>query len=103
MSEFLDLLQIEIPRLRRYARVLHRANVSGSDDLLQDTLVRALVKQHLWVPGTNLRAWLFTLMHNQHVNDVRYVARQGVSVDPDTLQNPLVSVSDPSVSLLIRD
>ena len=39
------------PRLRRYARALTR-DVSQADDLVQDTLVRALAKQHLWQPGT---------------------------------------------------
>jgi RNA polymerase sigma-70 factor (ECF subfamily) len=64
--------QIEehIPRLRRYARALvgdaHRA-----DDLVQDTLERALSKFHLWRHGSDLRAWLFTVMHNIFVNQVR--------------------------------
>jgi RNA polymerase sigma-70 factor (ECF subfamily) len=44
---------------------------------VQSSLVRALEKQHLWRPGSNLRAWLFTLLHNQHVNDVRQSLRQG--------------------------
>jgi RNA polymerase sigma-70 factor (ECF subfamily) len=59
-----------IPRLRRYARALTR-DVNQADDLVQDTLERALVKLDLWRPGTDLRAWLFTLMHNLFVNQVR--------------------------------
>lgn len=57
----------EIPRLRRYARVLLR-NSTTADDLVQDCLERALGRIHLFQPGTNLRAWLFTIMHNLHVN-----------------------------------
>ena len=68
MLDFGRLLEEQIPRLRRYARALTRKN---ADDLVQTTLVRALDKQHLFQPGTDLRAWLFTLLHNQHVNDVR--------------------------------
>ena len=76
MNEFGRLLEREIPRLRRYARALTR-NPAKADDLVQSSLVRALEKQHLWQPGSNLRAWLFTILHNQHVNEVRHSLRQG--------------------------
>lgn len=62
-----------IPRLRRYARAL-TGDASAADDLVQDTLERALVKQSLWREGTDLRAWLFTVMHNVFVNQVRSAA-----------------------------
>jgi RNA polymerase sigma-70 factor (ECF subfamily) len=73
----------EIPRLRRYARALLR-NPESADDLVQDTLVRALAKIHLWQPDTDLRAWLFTLMHNQYVNFVRKSVREGASTPLET-------------------
>ena len=76
MPEFHRLIEQQIPRLRRYARALTR-NPQRGDDLVQDTLVRALAKQHLWQPGTNLGAWLFTIMHNQNVNLVRRNLREG--------------------------
>ena len=79
MSDFARLLQSEIPRLRRYARALTR-DAARADDLVQSCLVRAIAKEHLWQPGTDLRAWLFTILHNQHVNDVRRSVREGVSV-----------------------
>ncbi len=59
----------EIPRLRRYARALTGDPVRA-DDLVQDTLERALGKWPLWRPG-NLRAWLFSIMHNLFVNQAR--------------------------------
>src|SRR5205823_1437127 len=59
-----------IPRLRRYARALVGDRASA-DDLVQDTLERAWAKLHLYRRGTDLRAWLFTVMHNVHVNRVR--------------------------------
>ena len=59
-----------IPRLRRYARALV-GDRAAADDLVQDTLERAWVKFHLWRPGSDLRAWLFTVMHNVRVNQVR--------------------------------
>jgi RNA polymerase sigma-70 factor (ECF subfamily) len=79
MSEFLLLLEAEIPRLRRYARALTRETVRA-DDLVQTCLTRAIAKQHLWQPGTDLRAWLITMLHNQHVTDVRRSARRGITV-----------------------
>ena len=64
-----DLIE-HLPRLRRYARAL-TGDAGQADDLVQDTLERALLKLDLWQPGSNLRAWLFTLMHNLFVNHVR--------------------------------
>jgi RNA polymerase sigma-70 factor (ECF subfamily) len=64
-----ELIQ-HIPRLRRYARALAR-DPARADDLVQDTLERALAKLDLWRPDSDLRAWLFTLMHNLFVNQTR--------------------------------
>jgi RNA polymerase sigma-70 factor (ECF subfamily) len=68
-----------IPRLRRYAVAL-TGNREAADDLIQDTLERAWRKRALWKPGTDLRAWLFTVMHNVHVNVTR-AARPAESLD----------------------
>lgn len=62
-----------LPRLRRYARVL-TGDVNRADDLVQDTLARAWEKRSLWRAGSDLRAWLFTIMHNIHIN--QFAARQ---------------------------
>ena len=73
-----------IPRLRRYARVL-TGEATRADDLVQDTLARAWEKRRLWQAGTDLRAWLFTIMHNVFVNQ-RALARRdarNVSLDDD--------------------
>ena len=102
MTEFARLLEAQLPRLRRYARALTR-DPSRADDLVQDTLVRALDKQHLYQDGTNLRAWLFTLMHNQHVNNARRNVREGDSLDVDTVAAHLVAVTDPTASRQLRE
>ena len=65
-----DEILEHIPRLRRYARALLGARYAA-DDLVQDTLERAWNKFHLWRPGSDLRAWLFAIMHNVFVNQVR--------------------------------
>ncbi len=103
MNEFGRLLEKEIPRLRRYAFALTR-NMSRADDLVQDTLVRAIAKQHCWQWGTNLRAWLFTIMHNQNVNGVRRCAREGIIVEVDDTWPVLTTATDaPTAALSLRD
>jgi RNA polymerase sigma-70 factor (ECF subfamily) len=76
-------IEQELPGLRRYAAALLR-NHPDSDDLVQETVTRALDKLHLWTPGTNLRAWLFTIMHNLRVNTVRRGVREGQHVPIDS-------------------
>jgi RNA polymerase sigma-70 factor (ECF subfamily) len=96
VSEFHRLIEQQIPRLRRYARALTR-NRERADDLVQDTLSRALVKEQFWQPGTNLRAWLFTIMHNQNVNNVRLAVRESRMVDMEQL-SPMPATTDPTAS-----
>jgi RNA polymerase sigma-70 factor, ECF subfamily len=57
-------IENEMPFLRRAVRRWHREQ-ADADDLVQDTLVRALANAHLYEPGSDLRAWLFTIMRNQ--------------------------------------
>jgi RNA polymerase sigma-70 factor (ECF subfamily) len=73
-----------IPRLRRYARVL-TGEASRADDLVQDTLARGWEKRRMWRSGSDLRAWLFTIMHNVYVNQLALVRRDAanVSIDAD--------------------
>lgn len=75
MSRFEGLIVAHIPHLRRYARAL-TGELTRADDLVQDTLERAWIKFHLWQPTLELRPWLFTIMHNIFVNQVRASARR---------------------------
>jgi RNA polymerase sigma-70 factor (ECF subfamily) len=70
-----------IPRLRRYARAL-AGDRAAADDLVQDTLERAWAKLHLYRRGTDLRAWMFTVMHNVFVNQLR-ASRPGAQLEDD--------------------
>jgi RNA polymerase sigma-70 factor (ECF subfamily) len=94
LSRKFDLIEPHIPSLRRYAMVLLQYDEDRSDDLVQDCLVRAMSKWHLWRRPHNLRAWLFTILHNIYVNDVQKAAARpnvielreclpGTSVLPD--------------------
>jgi RNA polymerase sigma-70 factor (ECF subfamily) len=98
MNEAQRLVDL-IPRLRRYARALV-ADRATADDLVQDTLERALAKLHLYRRGTDLRAWLFTVMHNVHVNRVRATRPMDVLEDemPELAQRPAQGDG-----LLVRD
>lgn len=81
-----------IPALRRYARAL-TGDPWAADDLVQDTLERACSKWRLWVVGSNLRAWLFTVMHNLFINQVLHAQRQVAAdaVDLDDVAHELAA------------
>ncbi|SEH53879.1 RNA polymerase sigma-70 factor, ECF subfamily [Methylobacterium sp. 275MFSha3.1] len=64
-----------VPNLQRFARSLLRSHV-GADDLLQNTLLRAWRSRASFAPGTNLEAWLFTIMRNQFYNEHRKRGRE---------------------------
>jgi RNA polymerase sigma-70 factor (ECF subfamily) len=67
-----------LPQLRAFARVLTR-NRERADDLVHDTLVRALAAEDKFQKGTNIKAWLLTILRNQHISDLR---RRKVEVEP---------------------
>lgn len=102
MNDFGRLLEQEIPRLRRYARALTRDR-SRADDLVQDILVRAIANQHYWQHGSNLRAWLFTIMHNQNVNAVRGSIRQSAAINVGDASLCLMVPTDHTGALTLRD
>lgn len=86
MMNIRDVLIDHVPRLRRYARALIR-NRELADDLVQDTLERALGHAHQYRPGSDPRAWLFAIMHNVHANQARRASARAphVMMEGDTL------------------
>lgn len=82
MSDFADSLAQQIPRLRRYARALAH-DVSWADDLVQDTLERALQRRWLFRINTNLTAWLFTMLYRLYLNDAARRGRFSVTLPED--------------------
>jgi RNA polymerase sigma-70 factor (ECF subfamily) len=82
---------VHIPDLRRYARTL-TGDAWAADDLVQDTLERACERWQLWTAGSDLRAWLFTVMHNLFVDGARRALRQQHHrVDVDDMADELVA------------
>jgi RNA polymerase sigma-70 factor (ECF subfamily) len=101
-ADFCRKIEAEIPRLRRYARSLTRDAVPA-DDLVQECLARGLAKQHLFQDGTDMRAWLFTILHNQYVNQVRRAVREGATVAISETEPSLVRAPDQGRRLELRD
>jgi RNA polymerase sigma-70 factor (ECF subfamily) len=99
-----DELMDHVPRLRRYARALIN-NRDLADDLVQDTLERALGRTERFQPGTDLRAWLFTIMHNVFANQVRKASSRAVhvSVDDDVSESEFAVHASPTRTLEVRD
>ena len=98
-----SVLVSELPHLRRYARSLTRDG-DAADDLLQETTTRALGRLHLFQAGTNMRAWLFTIMHNLFRQAGRQATRRGPMAEFDeAMENRLAAVDDPTQRLALRD
>ena len=91
-----------IPRLTRYARALTR-DVVAADELVQDCLGHALGKIHLWEKGTDLRAWLFTILHNRHVSLVRREARERAHIELQKCRSGPTLAPDQLTHLELRD
>lgn len=72
-------IEAQIPALRRYARAL-TGQADRADDLVQDCLERAVAHFGRFRPGTNLRAWLFTILHNVHCDHRRRAGRRAIEV-----------------------
>ncbi|OAN56029.1 RNA polymerase subunit sigma-24 [Paramagnetospirillum marisnigri] len=91
MSSVESQIEAQIPGLRRYARAL-TGNVARADDLVQDCLERALSRLALWRRGSNLKAWLFTIMRNVWLNDLaRHRARPDMDASDDGLDQAVVA------------
>ena len=96
-----DLIADQIPRLRRYARALMH-NPQAADDLVQDTLERAWAKRDLWRQGSDLRAWLFTVMHNVFVNQFHRSAAAPAMTELDEAP-PAIASASAEDAIALRD
>lgn len=86
---FAIALAAEIPRLRRFARVLAK-RADAADDLVQETLLRAIAARSQFTPGTNLRAWLYTILRHTRAAAARRDSRSPF-LSPDTVPEAPVS------------
>ena len=101
-TEFGQQIIAEIPFLQRIVRRWHR-HKPDADDLVQETLMQALANAHLWQPGSNLRAWLFTIMHHQFLGAIAKSKRAAAFLqgcDPD---GRAAAVDSRETRLVLRD
>jgi RNA polymerase sigma-70 factor, ECF subfamily len=101
MCETLQLIEAEIPHLRRYARYIRRE--PEPDDLVQECLARAIAKIHTWQPGTNLRAWLFVILRNYHIDEVRCSRRMGSLDDTAADERSLTTPANQETSVALSE
>ena len=90
-----------VPQLRRYALALCH-NPTAADDLVQESVARALTKSDLFNTGTNLRAWLFTIMHNVHISNGRRQKYIGMPIDPDIVAAKLSTQPTQEAPLVMK-
>ena len=93
------LIQL-VPPLRAYARAVTRSR-ENADDLVQDTLLRALRSRHTFVPGTNLKAWTFTILRNQFITSARrkrpeqgFAPTEGAEISMPASQEDTIALND---------
>lgn len=102
MSRFESLLIEEIPALRRYARALCR-DLSQADDLVQECLARAVSRRKLWIGSRGIRPWLFTMLHNIFVNDLRRGPGARLADDADRHLRATASEQDADLLCALSD
>lgn len=100
-DDFCDKVIDIIPSMRRYARSLTR-NTVDTEDLVQETLLRAILHVASFKPGTNLRAWLFTIMRNRYYTNIRKSAREPVG-SADCVSGAMVIAPPQEAQMELRD
>ena len=75
-----------VPRLRRFAYGL-TGSIDAGDDLVQSTCERALSRLHLWQPGTRLDSWMYRIMQNLWIDDLRAGRRREIATESETFDS----------------
>lgn len=102
LSSFGAELEVHIASLRRYARALLR-NRTDAEDLVQEALARAIGRADTFKAGTNMRAWLFTILHNVHVNQVRSRASRPDEVPMEAVESRLTTPARQEERVEVRE
>jgi RNA polymerase sigma factor (sigma-70 family) len=100
MPEPREQLLACIPRLRRYARALV-GDRAGADDLVQDTMERGWARLASWQGGSDMRAWLFSIMHNVRIDQVRRPLLPTETLNEEASAH--AARGGPSIGLELRD
>jgi len=102
MADMVQLIEPVIPSLRRYARTFVRDS-GAADDLVQDTLERAISRWYQRRSDADVRTWLFTILHNLAVNHFRRAARRGREIPLDDAGESAVAVPSTPEDALRHD
>jgi RNA polymerase sigma factor (sigma-70 family) len=102
MADMAHLIEPFIPSLRRYARTFVR-DPGAADDLVQDTLERAIGRWHQRRSDADVRAWLFTILHNLAANHLRRAARRGRELPLDDAGESVVAMPSTPEDALRHD
>ena len=102
MDEIASQIDPHVPALRRYAWALVRDR-EGADDLVQDCLERAISRWRLRRRDGDLKAWLFAILHNRFVDDLRRRRREGLRVDLDAAVDIPATGDDAESRVAVRD
>lgn len=102
MADMVQLIEPVIPSLRRYARTFVR-DAGAADDLVQDTLERAIGRWHQRRPDGDTRTWLFTILHNLAINHLRRTTRRGWELSLDDAGESDVAVPSTQEDALRHD
>lgn len=98
---FTDEMTASLPALRNFARSLCRQS-DMAEDLVQETMVRAWSSRHTFLPGSNFRPWLFTILRNQFYNAMRKQGRQ-VTWEPEAAERLLVQEPEQEARIHLED
>jgi len=98
---FTDEMTASLPALRSFARSLCRQS-DMAEDLVQETMVRAWSSRHTFLPGSNFRPWLFTILRNQFYNAVRKRNRL-VTWEPEAAERLLVQEPEQEARIHLED
>lgn len=92
-----------LPSMKAFAMTLCR-NRTRADDLVQDAACRSLAKSDLFEPGSNFKAWVFTIMRNQYIDAVRSDNKKGtVDVSDEVFESLRVTLPNQEHSLVLKD
>lgn len=98
-----DQLIDTLPSLKAFATMLTRDR-QRAEDLVQDTVVRALARSELFQPGTNFKAWTFTIMRNHYIDTMRQQKREALTeVGDEVLQNMQVTAANQEHRMVLQD
>jgi RNA polymerase sigma-70 factor, ECF subfamily len=98
---FVDGVVANLPSLRSFAISLTRS-VDQAEDLVQETVLRAIRKQEKFEPGTNLQAWLFTILRNLFCSVCRRTKREVDDAD-GSYAATLISIPDHEDRIMVKD